>query len=68
MALIKMEKECKCFQESDFAAIEEFDTVEEALEVANKRCMIMNEVFCEKHHFRAVYEDGNMIIKVEMNG
>lgn len=68
MAIVKMEKECKCFQESDLKAVEEFDTIDEALERANEKCAYMNENFCTKHHFRSVYEDGNMIIKVEMNG
>jgi len=68
MPLVKMEKECKCFQESDLVAVEEFDTIDEALERANEKCNFMNENFCGKHHFRAVFQDDNMIIKVEMNG
>lgn len=68
MPLVKMQKECKCFQKSDLLAVEEFDTIDEALLRANEKCSYMNDNFCGKHHFRAVYEDGDMIIKVEMNG
>ncbi len=68
MPLVKMERECKCFQESDFKAVQEFETIDEALDVANDMCVTMNETFCGKHRFRAVYDGENMIIKVEMNG
>ncbi len=68
MPFVKMQRECKCFQDSDFKAVQEFETIDECLEVANKMCFDMNENFCGKHHFRAVYEEENMIIKVEMNG
>jgi hypothetical protein len=68
MPLVKMQRECKCFQESDYKAVQEFDTIDEALEVSNRMCQEMNETFCGKHHFRAVYDGENMIIKVEMNG
>lgn len=68
MHFVKVEKECKCFQESDLKAYQEFETIDEALECANQMSAQMNEEFCTKHHFRSVYEDGNMIIKVEMNG
>lgn len=68
MPIVKMERECKCFEQSDFKAKTEFETIDEALDAANDMCAQMNDTFCGKHHFRAVYEDGNMIIKVEMNG
>ncbi len=68
MPIVKMERECKCFEQSDFQAVNEFETIDEALDFANDMCAKMNEKFCTKHRFRAVYEDGNMKIKVEMNG
>lgn len=68
MPIVKMERECKCFEQSDFQAVNEFETIDEALDFANDMCAKMNEEFCTKHHFKAVYEDGNMKIKVEMNG
>ena len=68
MPVVKMQRECGCFKDSDYKAIQEFDTIDEALDVANAMCADMKENFCGKHNFRAVYEDGNMIIKVEMNG
>ena len=68
MPSVKMERECKCFEQSEYQKVQEFETIDEALDVANDMCAKMNEEFCTKHRFRAVYEDGNMIIKVEMNG
>lgn len=68
MPVIKMEKECSCFKDSEYTAVTQCETIDEALELANKMCIDMNENFCGKHHFRAIYEDGNMKIKVEMNG
>lgn len=48
MPLIKMEKECKCFQNSDLIPIEEFDTIDEIIEKAHEKCSFMNDNFCEK--------------------
>jgi len=31
-------------------------------------CIEMNEDFCHKHKFSAHYEDGEVIIKMQMNG
>ena len=41
---------------------------DEALEKANEMCIIMNEDFCHKHKFKTEFVDGNVIIKMEMNG
>lgn len=68
MPLVKMQRVCKCFESSGYQAVQEFETIDEALDVANKMCSEKNENFCGKHHFKAVYEDGNMIIKVDING
>lgn len=68
MPFVKMEKICKCFEASDYEAKQEFETIDECLDISNKMCQDMNETFCGKHRFRAVYENENMIIKVEMNG
>lgn len=68
MPAVIMEKECGCFKNSDFEKETLFSTIDEALEKANEMCTIMNEDFCHKHKFRTEYVDGNVIIKMEMNG
>ena len=68
MPAVIMEKECGCFKNSDFEQETHFDTIDEALEKANEMCIIMNEDFCHKHIFKPQFVDGNVLIKVEMNG
>ncbi len=68
MASVIVEKACGCFKNSEFQLETQFDTVEEALEKANEMCTIMNEDFCHKHIFKPQFVDGNVLIKVEMNG
>ena len=68
MAAVIVEKACGCFRNSDFEQETHFATVDEALEKANEMCIIMNEDFCHKHKFKTEYVDGNVIIKMEMNG
>jgi len=68
MAVVKMERACGCFKHSKYEMETTFDTIEEALDEANEMCIVMNEDFCHKHKFRAEYVDGEVIIKMEMNG
>ena len=68
MAAVIVEKACGCFRNSDFEQETHFATVDEALEKANEMCIIMNEDFCHKHKFKTEFVDGNVIIKMEMNG
>ena len=68
MAAVIVEKACGCFRNSDFEQETQFDTIDEALEKANEMCIIMNEDFCHKHKFKTEYVDGNVMIKMEMNG
>ena len=68
MAAVIVEKACGCFRNSDFEQETHFATIDEALEKANEMCIIMNEDFCHKHKFKTEYVDGNVIIKMEMNG
>ena len=68
MAAVIVEKACGCFRNSDFEQETQFDTIDEALEKANEMCIIMNEDFCHKHRFKTEYVDGNVMIKMEMNG
>ena len=68
MASVIVERACGCFRNSDFQQETNFDTIDEALEQANEMCTIMNEDFCHKHKFKTEYIDGNVMIKMEMNG
>ena len=68
MAAVIVEKACGCFRNSDFEQETHFATIDEALEKANEMCIIMNEDFCHKHKFKTEYIDGNVMIKMEMNG
>ena len=68
MAAVIVEKACGCFRNSDFEQETHFANIDEALEKANEMCIIMNEDFCHKHKFKTEYIDGNVMIKMEMNG
>ena len=68
MAAVIVEKACGCFRNSDFEHETHFASIDEALEKANEMCIIMNEDFCHKHRFKTEYVDGNVMIKMEMNG
>lgn len=68
MAAVIVEKACGCFRNSDFEQETHFASIDEALEKANEMCIIMNEDFCHKHKFKTEFVDGNVMIKMEMNG
>lgn len=68
MATVRVERACGCFRNSDYEQVTEFETIDEALEKANLMCTEMNEDFCHKHRFTASYEEGEVIIKMQMNG
>jgi len=68
MTTVLVERQCGCFKNSDFEAETQFETVDEALQKAQEMCIIMNEDFCHKHKFRTEYVEGQVIIKMEMNG
>ena len=68
MAAIIVDRACGCFRNSDFQQETQCETVDEALAKADEMCIIMNEDFCHKHKFKTEYVDGNVIIKMGMNG
>jgi len=68
MASVIVDRACGCFRNSDFEQEMNFETIDEALEQANEMCATMNEEFCSKHTFKSEYVDGNVIIKMGMNG
>ena len=57
MFKITVEKECGCFQKSDFTNNVSFANKDDALMEAMKMVNHMNEEFCAKHTFR-LEEDG----------
>ncbi|AKF25660.1 hypothetical protein YH65_09905 [Sulfurovum lithotrophicum] len=57
MFTITVEKECGCFQKSDFTNNISFDNKDDALIEAMDMVKHMNEEFCNKHNFR-LEEDG----------
>ncbi len=70
MATVRVERACGCFKNSDYKQEMTFETIDEALQKANMMCIEMNEDFCHKHKFTAVYDEpsGEVIIKMQMNG
>ncbi|KAB7887990.1 hypothetical protein [Poseidonibacter ostreae] len=68
MAIVRVERACGCFRNSDFEQVTECETIDAALEKANEMCTVMNEEFCEKHRFKTQYVEGEVLIKMEMNG
>ena len=68
MEIIKIERACGCLKNSNFKMETECKDIDEALAKANEMCMTMNDDFCHKHRFKAVYENGVVLIKMEMNG
>jgi len=68
MARVRVDRACGCFRNSDFEQETQFETIDEALEKANEMCAVMNEDFCEKHTFKSEYIDGEVVIKMGMNG
>ncbi|MGB1226548.1 MAG: hypothetical protein ACPG9K_01560 [Poseidonibacter sp.] len=68
MAIVKIERACGCVKNSDLEMETQCANVDEALEKANEMVMTMNEDFCHKHRFKTSYEDGVVLIKMEMNG
>jgi hypothetical protein len=68
MAAIIVERACGCFRNSDFEQETQCDTIDEALAKADEMCIIMNEDFCHKHKFVTEFVDGNVMIKMVMNG
>ncbi len=61
-----MEKQCGCFKRSDFEPSETFQTREEALAAADKKCRLMNIKFCHKHQFSYEENENKIIIKMKV--
>lgn len=68
MYKVFMEKECACFEKSEYTNNNTFKTQQEAYNYANILAELMNEEFCSKHTFYSqVAEDNSFIIRVALN-
>ncbi|QSZ41076.1 hypothetical protein GJV85_02740 [Sulfurimonas aquatica] len=68
MYTVQMQKECECFQKSEYTNNSTFQTQQEAYKYANILVELMNEEFCGRHTFYPeVGENDTFIIKVDLN-
>ena len=67
MTTIVVDKECKCFKESDFENNQSFESKDEALLRAKYMVDYMNNEFCHKHNFALSEVDDTLLITVSMN-
>ena len=68
MYTVQMEKECECFQKSEYTNNNTFETQQEAYNYSNILAELMNEEFCGKHTFYSqVAEDNIFVIRVAIN-
>jgi len=68
MYRVQMEHECGCFKKSEFAREKSFENQKDAYNYSNIAAELMNEEFCQKHHFFAQKSgDNEFYIKVVDN-
>ncbi|MEA2072945.1 MAG: hypothetical protein U9O86_05110 [Campylobacterota bacterium] len=68
MYKVVMEKECACFEKSEYTNNNEFQTQQEAYNYANILAELMNEEFCSKHtFFSEVSQENSFVIRVTRN-
>jgi len=65
MFTITVEKECGCFQKSDFSNYQKVASKDDALIEAQEMVGHMNENFCQKHAFTLLEEGENFMIRVD---
>jgi len=62
-----IEKQCGCVKKSSYNVVQNFDSIEKAINEAEKICEDMNKNFCLKHKFYYTQNENNIIIKMEIN-
>ena len=68
MYTVEMEKECECFEKSEYSNNNTFPTQREAYQYANILAELMNEEFCSKHTFIAEPDENDtFVIRVSRN-
>ena len=68
MYTVQMEKECGCFQKSEYSNNTTFETQQDAYNYANIVAELMNEEFCSKHTFYSEPGEGDsFVIRVALN-
>ena len=65
---VYMERECGCFNKSEYQSEKSFENQQDAYNYANIVTEFMNEDFCQTHLFMAYKtEDNNFVIGVSNN-
>ena len=68
MYTVAMEKECECFQKSEYTNNNTFQTQREAYNYSNILAELMNEEFCSRHTFYSEpAQDNTFVIRVAIN-
>lgn len=68
MYTVRMEKECGCFQKSEYENNATFEKQQDAYQYANVLAELMNEEFCKQHEFYAEPgEDNSYVIRAPLN-
>jgi hypothetical protein len=64
MYTVEVQKECGCFKRSEFQKTKSFEKRQDAILYTESLVDLMNEDFCQKHHFMpmTVSEDKVLII------
>ena len=62
MYRVFMEKECSCFQKSEYEKEASFKSQQEAYHYANVLSELMNEEFCGRHTFFAELAEGDQFV------
>ncbi len=65
MFTVNIEKECGCFEKSDFQNNKKFQNKDDALIEAMKMVKIMNDEWCQKHAFTFSEDGQNFQIAVD---
>jgi len=66
MVDLKIEKMCGCVKKAGLPEVQSFDTLDEALESANKLAKEMNENYCKKHTFSVAQNGENELVLIEV--
>ncbi len=65
---VHIEHQCGCFKKSEYKPEKSFDNQKDAYNYSQIVCELMNEEFCQKHHFFAQKaEENDFIIRVVEN-
>jgi len=66
MVEVKIAKMCGCVKKENIAETQTFENMDIALESAKKLTKQMNENFCQKHNFKVIKDNSNLLIQVAL--